>query len=137
MTDTLSEQLISWRRELHQHPELSNHEFATTERITAWLKQADIRVLPFALKTGVVVEIGQGEPLIALRADIDALPIEEATAQPFASKNPGVMHACGHDVHTSVMLGVAYQLKALEKTSRAGCAFCSNRRKRPSTALSN
>ncbi|MCC3721016.1 amidohydrolase [Rouxiella badensis] len=115
MTDTLSEQLISWRRELHQHPELSNHEFATTERITAWLKQADIRVLPFALKTGVVVEIGQGEPLIALRADIDALPIEEATAQPFASKNPGVMHACGHDVHTSVMLGVAYQLKALEK----------------------
>lgn len=115
MTDSLIEQLVSWRRELHQHPELSNHEFATTERITAWLKEADIRVLPLRLKTGVVVEIGQGEPLIALRADIDALPIEEATHRPFASKNAGVMHACGHDVHTSVMLGVAYRLKAQEK----------------------
>ncbi|KQN42972.1 hydrolase [Serratia sp. Leaf50] len=115
MTDSLIEQLVSWRRELHQHPELSNHEFATTERITAWLKEADIRVLPLRLKTGVVVEIGQGEPLIALRADIDALPIEEATHRPFASKNAGVMHACGHDIHTSVMLGVAYRLKAQEK----------------------
>ena len=59
--------------------------------------------------------MGQGEPLIALRADIDALPIEEATHRPFASKNAGVMHACGHDVHTSIMLGVAYRLKAQEK----------------------
>ncbi|MEG3132636.1 amidohydrolase [Rouxiella sp. T17] len=116
MTDAFTEQLVAWRRELHQYPELSNHEFATTERITAWLKQADIRILPFGLKTGVVIEIGQGEPLIALRADIDALPINEATDLPFASKNAGVMHACGHDIHTSVMLGVAYQLKALEKT---------------------
>ncbi len=116
MTDTLIDQLVTWRRELHQSPELSNHEFATTERITAWLQQADIRILPFALKTGVIVEIGQGEPLIALRADIDALPIEEATNLPYASKNSGVMHACGHDLHTSVMLGVAYRLKAIEKT---------------------
>lgn len=116
MTDAFTEQLVAWRRELHQYPELSNHEFATTERITAWLQQADIRILPFGLKTGVVIEIGQGEPLIALRADIDALPINEATDLPFASNNAGVMHACGHDIHTSVMLGVAYRLKALEKT---------------------
>lgn len=116
MTETLIDQLVTWRRELHQNPELSNHEFATTERITAWLKQADIRILPFKLQTGVIAEIGQGEPLIALRADIDALPIEEATLQPFASKNSGVMHACGHDLHTSVMLGVAYRLKAIEKS---------------------
>ncbi|EIC86371.1 amidohydrolase [Serratia sp. M24T3] len=116
MTDTLINQLVAWRRELHQHPELSNHEFATTERITAWLKQADIRILPLRLKTGVVVELGHGEPLIALRADIDALPIEEATSVAFSSKNSGVMHACGHDVHTSVMLGVAYRLKEKEKT---------------------
>lgn len=115
MTDTLIEQLVLWRRELHQHPELSNHEFATTERLTRWLQQADIRLLPLALNTGVVVEIGQGEPLIALRADIDALPIEEATGLPFASQNAGVMHACGHDIHSSVMLGVAYRLKAQEK----------------------
>lgn len=116
MTETLIDQLVTWRRELHQNPELSNHEFATTERITAWLKQADIRILPLKLQTGVIAEIGQGEPLIALRADIDALPIEEATLQPFASKNSGVMHACGHDLHTSVMLGVAYRLKAIEKS---------------------
>lgn len=115
MTDTLIEQLVLWRRELHQHPELSNHEFATTERLTRWLQQADIRLMPLALNTGVVVEIGQGEPLIALRADIDALPIEEATGLPFASQNAGVMHACGHDIHSSVMLGVAYRLKAQEK----------------------
>lgn len=110
----LSQQRVQWRRELHQHPELSNQEFATTERITRWLKQGDIRLLPFGLKTGVVAEIGQGEPLIALRADIDALPIEEVTGQPWASQQPGVMHACGHDLHTSVMLGVAHQLKQRE-----------------------
>ena len=110
----LSQQRVQWRRELHQHPELSNQEFATTERITRWLKQSDIRLLPFDLKTGVVAEIGQGEPLIALRADIDALPIEEVTGQPWASQQPGVMHACGHDLHTSVMLGVAHQLKQRE-----------------------
>ncbi|WP_045047576.1 amidohydrolase [Rouxiella chamberiensis] len=116
MTDSFIEQLVDWRRELHQHPELSNHEFATTARITDWLTQASIKILPLALKTGVVVEIGEGEPLIALRADIDALPITEATQLPFASQNTGVMHACGHDLHTSVMLGVAYRLKALENT---------------------
>lgn len=110
----LSQQRVQWRRELHQHPELSNQEFATTERITRWLKQGDIRLLPFGLKTGVVAEIGQGEPLIALRADIDALPIEEVTGQPWASQQSGVMHACGHDLHTSVMLGVAHQLKQHE-----------------------
>ena len=110
----LSQQRVQWRRELHQHPELSNQEFATTERITRWLKQGDIRLLPFELKTGVVAEIGQGEPLIALRADIDALPIEEVTGQPWTSQQPGVMHACGHDLHTSVMLGVAHQLKQRE-----------------------
>ena len=111
-----TEQLISWRRELHQNPELSNHETATTERITRWLKQGDIHPLALPLKTGVVVEIGQGEPLIALRADIDALPINEATDRPWKSQNPGVMHACGHDIHTSVMLGVAHRLKQQEST---------------------
>lgn len=109
-----TEQLINWRRELHQNPELSNQEFATTERITRWLQQGNIRLLPLELKTGVVAEIGQGEPLIALRADIDALPIDEKTERPWASQIPGVMHACGHDVHTTVMLGVAHRLKQQE-----------------------
>lgn len=110
-----TEQLINWRRELHQNPELSNQEFATTERITRWLQQGDIRLLPLNLKTGVVAEIGYGEPLIALRADIDALPINEETQRPWASKTPGVMHACGHDIHTTVMLGVAHRLKQQEE----------------------
>ena len=70
---------------------------------------AGIRLLPLGLKTGVVAEIGHGEPLIALRADIDALPIEETTERPWRSQQPGVMHACGHDVHSAVMLGVALQ----------------------------
>lgn len=114
MTSLPSSQLVQWRRELHQYPELSNQEFATTERITAWLKQGNIRLLPYDLKTGVVAEIGQGEPLIALRADIDALPIDEAVNHPWTSTHAGVMHACGHDIHTSVMLGVAHQLKQQE-----------------------
>ncbi|SUX63460.1 hydrolase [Citrobacter braakii] len=77
----------------------------TTARIHAWLHAADVEILPFDLKTGLVAEIGQGEDVIALRADIDALPIEESADVPFRSLTPGVMHACGHDVHTSVMLG--------------------------------
>ncbi|WP_343550424.1 amidohydrolase [Pantoea sp.] len=114
MSDFLPQQLLRWRRELHQHPELSDQEFATTERIRHWLEQMNIQPLPLALKTGVVIEIGHGEPLIALRADIDALPIDEHTDQPWRSQQPGVMHACGHDLHSSVMLGVAQQLKRIE-----------------------
>ncbi|MDU5779537.1 MAG: amidohydrolase [Pantoea sp.] len=115
MSMLLSDQLIAWRRELHQHPELSNQEFQTTERITRWLRQGDIRLLPLPLKTGVVAEIGYGAPLIALRADIDALPIDEAVDHPWRSQQPGVMHACGHDLHTSVMLGVAHRLRQQEQ----------------------
>lgn len=114
MTERLPQQLVRWRRELHQHPELSDQEFATTERLTRWLKELNVKLLPLALKTGVVAEIGHGEPLIALRADIDALPIDEQTDQPWRSQQPGVMHACGHDLHSSVMLGVAQQLKRIE-----------------------
>lgn len=107
-------QLINWRRELHQHPELSLQEFETTRRIRHWLESAGLRLLPLTLPTGVVAEVGSGEKVIALRADIDALPIDEAVDVPFASRNPGVMHACGHDVHTSVMLGAALLLKEKE-----------------------
>ncbi|MDX5627536.1 MULTISPECIES: amidohydrolase [unclassified Brenneria] len=115
MTDILAEKLIAWRRELHQYPELSNHEFRTTEKITAWLRAAGIDILPLPLKTGVVAQIGRHDgPTIALRADIDALPIDEQTTQPFISRHKGVMHACGHDTHTSIMLGAALLLKARE-----------------------
>jgi len=114
MTEQSQQQLVRWRRELHQHPELSDQEFETTERLTRWLNDLNVKILPLALKTGVVAEIGHGEPLIALRADIDALPIDEQNTQAWRSQQPGVMHACGHDLHSSVMLGVAQQLQRIE-----------------------
>ncbi|HDW1094792.1 TPA: amidohydrolase [Enterobacter kobei] len=111
---SFGEQLIAWRRELHQNPELSGQEVETTARLRRWLSAAGITPLPYDLPTGVVAEIGTGNKLIALRADIDALPIEERSGVPFSSQQPGVMHACGHDIHTSVILGAALKLKARE-----------------------
>lgn len=111
---SFEQQLISWRRELHQNPELSLQEVATTARIRDWLQSGGLTLLPYNLKTGLVAEVGSGDKVIALRADIDALPIEEATGLPYRSQNQGVMHACGHDIHTSVMLGAALLLKERE-----------------------
>ena len=90
---SFGEQLIAWRRELHQNPELSGQEVETTARLRRWLSAAGITPLPYDLPTGVVAEIGTGNKLIALRADIDALPIEERSGVPFSSQQPGVMHA--------------------------------------------
>ncbi|AIQ16552.1 hydrolase [Paenibacillus sp. FSL H7-0357] len=105
------------RRHLHRYPELSNEEYETTKYITALLEQAGVTTLDYGLKTGVVAEIGglQEGPVIALRADIDALPIQEETGLPYASQHPGKMHACGHDFHTAALIGAAYQLKQREK----------------------
>jgi amidohydrolase len=114
MTHFSEHQLIDWRRELHSWPELSGREVETTARLRRWLQDAGLRLLDYPLETGVVVEVGRGETLIALRADIDALPIHEATGLAYRSRNSGVMHACGHDVHSAVMLGAALQLKAIE-----------------------
>src|SRR5690606_6516566 len=111
--DHLLEKLVSYRRELHQYPELSMQEYETTKRIRKWLKENDITILDYPLNVGVIAEI-TGDlpgPTIALRADIDALPIKEDTGLSFASKNEGVMHACGHDFHTSSMIGAAILLQ--------------------------
>lgn len=112
--DELQPKLVDIRRELHQHPELSQEEFETTRRIRGWLEEiGGIRILDLGLKTGVVAEI-EGAlpgPTIALRADIDALPVNEETGLPFASTIPGKMHACGHDFHTTSMLGAAMLLQ--------------------------
>lgn len=104
-------ELIEFRRDLHRHPELSHREFRTTEKLIARLTAAGLaprRLHP----TGVVVDIGQGPVATALRGDIDALPIIEETGLPWASANHGVSHACGHDVHTVTMLGIALVLAA-------------------------
>lgn len=110
---TLREQLIAYRRELHQHPELSMQEVETTARLKKWLTEQGIKVLPLPLRVGLIAEIegAQPGPTIALRSDIDALPIEEQSGVDFASVNPGVMHACGHDVHMTALLGAGILLQ--------------------------
>ncbi|VTP64647.1 Uncharacterized hydrolase YxeP [Serratia rubidaea] len=98
-----------FRHHMHRHPELSNEEVNTTASIRAVLEKYQIRVIDLPLKTGLVAEIGGINPgeLVVLRSDIDALPIEEKSGVDYTSQNPGVMHACGHDFHTSAALGAA------------------------------
>ncbi|WP_341278906.1 amidohydrolase [Paenibacillus sp. FSL H8-0537] len=117
-TQQLGAKLIEIRRQLHQHPELSNEEFATTKAIQGWLTEAGIRIVDYGLKTGVVAEVGgkRSGPVLALRADIDALPIQEETGLPYASQVAGKMHACGHDYHTASLIGAALLLKQREET---------------------
>ena len=102
------DRMVAMRRDLHQHPELSWQEHQTAERISSALHQLEIPHHRL-MGTGVVADLrgGEGLPAVALRADIDALPIQEETGLPFASTNDGVMHACGHDGHTSLLLGAA------------------------------
>lgn len=112
-------QLIEFRRAVHQNPELSFMEFNTTERIVAQLEAAGMKPQRFE-GTGCFVDIGSGPYAVALRADIDALPILETTGLEFTSQNPGVMHACGHDIHQTVMLGVAIVLHQLNEEAPLG-----------------
>lgn len=112
------DKLIQTRHYLHCHPELSGQEYQTTIFLKNYLEDLEIRILDSNLKTGLIAEIGSGQPIIALRADIDALPIFEQTNLPYASQNPGVMHACGHDFHQTSLLGAAELLKAMEEDLR-------------------
>ena len=109
------DKLVKTRHYLHQHPELSGQEYETTAFLKRYLQDLGIKILDSGLETGLIAEIGQGKPVIALRADIDALPILEKTGLPYASQNPGVMHACGHDFHQTSLLGASELLKAMEE----------------------
>lgn len=113
MTD-LTEQLKTWRREFHQTPETSMNEYHTTTKLKSILNDYDINILDVPLETGFIAEIGQGENMVAVRTDIDALPIQEVTDLSFKSHNEGAMHACGHDIHMASILGTAIRLKAQE-----------------------
>lgn len=113
MSEGIYEKLREIRHYLHQHPEISENEFETTAFIKKHLKDLGIEPLAYPLKTGVIAEIGSGQPIIALRADIDALPIVEKTGLAYASEN-GAMHACGHDFHQTSLLGAAQILKERE-----------------------
>ncbi|UMG93321.1 amidohydrolase [Nocardioides sp. TF02-7] len=101
--------LVELRRDLHRHPELSWEERRTTDRVVEVLERAGWRVSP-APRSGAVAEIGDGDRMVALRADLDALPVHDLTDDPWTSQVPGVAHACGHDLHTTALVGAALAL---------------------------
>jgi amidohydrolase len=121
--------IIAWRRHLHQYPELSNREFKTAAMVAEHLKSLGIEVQTGVAHTGVVglLKTGKPGPVIALRADMDALPVTERNSLPFASKEKatfndqetGVMHACGHDSHVAILMGVA-EILAKNKSELKG-----------------
>ena len=120
----LKNDVVAWRRDFHQHPELSNREERTAAKVAAHLRKLGLKPQTGIAHHGVVaiIEGGKPGPKIALRADMDALPVTEKTDEPFASKvttqfngqTTGVMHACGHDAHTAILMGVADALVAMK-----------------------
>ncbi|MGW3327156.1 amidohydrolase [Streptomyces virginiae] len=119
LPDHLRTELIAFRRDLHMHPELGHQEFRTTAAIKARLEKAGLRPRVLKSGTGLICDVGTwdgGRPMLALRADIDALPIPDAkTHVPYRSTFPDRAHACGHDVHTAVVLGAGLVLAELDR----------------------
>ncbi|WP_344023783.1 amidohydrolase [Streptomyces luteireticuli] len=117
----LAAELIAFRRDLHMHPELGNREFRTTAAIRARLEKAGLRPRTLPAGTGLICDIGrpragaERRPALAFRADLDALPIPDTKTVPYRSTVPGAAHACGHDVHTTVVLGTGLVLAALDR----------------------
>ncbi|WP_457752202.1 M20 metallopeptidase family protein [Thermococcus sp.] len=101
----IKDQIIGWRRDFHMHPELKYEEERTSKIVEEHLRGWGYRIK--RVGTGIIADIGEGEKMIALRADMDALPIEEENDVPYKSRAPGKMHACGHDAHTAMLLGAA------------------------------
>src|SRR5437867_6640276 len=117
--------VVAWRRDIHAHPELSNHETRTAELVAQHLRSLGLEVRTGVAHTGVmgVLRGGKPGPVVALRADMDAMPVTEEVDVPFASRvrttyngqDVGVMHACGHDTHTAMLMGVAEILAGMRK----------------------
>lgn len=128
-SDDLSPQIVAWRRHLHQRPELAFEEHATAAFVAEKLGALGLEVRTGIGRTGVVADLrgtapgAENGPCVALRADMDALPIHEATGLGFASAHPGVMHACGHDAHTAALLGAAHVLTGLREHLRGSVRF--------------
>jgi amidohydrolase len=113
--DALEPELVELRRDLHAHPELAWQEVRTTTMVADRLAAAgiDVQLLP---KSGLIAEVGtSGGPLVALRADLDALPVDDLTTEPWTSTAPGTAHACGHDVHTAALVGAGLALAELHR----------------------
>ncbi len=133
LIDNVESKVIDWRRDFHENPELSNREFETAKKIAAHLKSLGIEVQTGVAHTGVVgiLKGGKPGPVVALRADIDALPVTERVDIPFASKvkstyngiETGVMHACGHDTHTAMLMGTAEVLSKIKKDLKGTVKF--------------
>ena len=131
--DKIEAQVIAWRRDIHEHPELGNNEIRTSGLVARYLQSLGMEVKSGIAKTGVVgiLKGGNAGPVVALRADMDALPINEVTQVPFASKvktmyngkETGVMHACGHDSHVAMLLGVAAVLSSIKKDLKGTVKF--------------
>ena len=131
--DKIEKKVIEWRHDIHQNPELGNNEIRTAALITKQLESLGIEVKTNVAKTGVVgiLKGGKPGPVVALRADMDALPVTERTAIPFASKiktvyngqETGVMHACGHDAHVAILMGVAEILAGIKKDLKGTVKF--------------
>lgn len=130
---TIESKVIEWRRHFHQFPELSNREFKTAKKIEEHLRNLGLDVTTGVAHTGVVgfLKGGKPGPVVGLRADIDALPVTERVDVPFASKvrstynghDVGVMHACGHDAHTAILMGVAQILSSMKKDLAGSVKF--------------
>ena len=124
-TESITQKIIDWRRDFHQHPELGNQEKRTAEIIAKHLRALGLEVKTEVAKTGVVAVLKGGKPgpVVALRADMDGLPVTERVNLPFASKvkttyngqEVGTMHACGHDSHVAILMGVAEVLTGMKK----------------------
>jgi len=132
MTDRVSERaravfdrVVEQRRDFHRHPELAYEEVRTSGKVIEWCRSLGLDLRTGIGKTGVIASLRGGKPgrTIALRADMDALPIQESNAHGFASESPGKMHACGHDAHTAMLLGVATVLSDLRDELRGEVRF--------------
>jgi amidohydrolase len=110
----LKEKIIRLRRAIHRHPELGFREVKTAALIAETLESRGIKVQTGVAKTGVIGYLREGDPVVAIRADMDALPIQELNEVAYRSRVPGVMHACGHDAHVAMTLGAAMLLKEME-----------------------
>lgn len=133
LSNAIAPQVIAWRRDIHEHPELSNREFRTAKLVAAHLKKLGLEVQTNVAHTGVVALLKGGSPgpTVALRADMDALPVTEKVDVPFKSretstfrgKSVGVMHACGHDTHTAILMGVAQSLTKVRASLHGNVLF--------------
>lgn len=125
LSETLRAELIAFRRDLHMHPELGNQEFRTTAVLKARLEAAGLRPRVLPSGTGLVCDIGtwdRARPMLAIRGDLDALPIPDVKTVPYRSTEPNRAHACGHDVHTTATLGAGLVLAELDRQGRLPAA---------------